>query len=109
MIQSVENRKKNSQCFHLCYEDLCKLRNIFPQPVIRANIEKKYLDFNADKLKLNDWELILQALSSDRSLHLIAIRSNQLNKNSKLSVLFYCHIHTYFIIGYYLQGFFVMD
>lgn len=42
---------------------------------IKAHLHKRMLDFNGDRVKLDEWRPILRALSLDRSLHLIAIRS----------------------------------
>lgn len=68
-------RRKNCHIFQLCYTDLCSTHNIpmiFP---IKAHLHKRILDFNGDRVKLDEWRPILQALSLDRSLHLVAIRS----------------------------------
>ncbi|KAK3915571.1 Centrosomal protein of 78 kDa, partial [Frankliniella fusca] len=59
----------------LCYTELCNVYNtsmIFP---IKAHLHKRILDFNGDRVKLDEWRPILRALSLDRSLHFIAIRS----------------------------------
>ncbi|XP_026294380.1 centrosomal protein of 78 kDa [Frankliniella occidentalis] len=79
----MKYRKKNCHVFQLCYTDLCNIHNtsmIFP---IKAHLHKRILDFNGDRVKLDEWRPILKALSLDRSLHLIAIRS----KNSCSKVL----------------------
>ncbi|KAJ9580749.1 hypothetical protein L9F63_024075 [Diploptera punctata] len=75
MMKSVKERKENSQRFGLCYEDICKLLNRAPLPCVKAHLKKNILDFNGDRITYDEWGPILNALSLDRSLHFIGVRS----------------------------------
>lgn len=60
--------------FYANYQDMCKKRNVQPLFDIK---EKCILDFFTDRVKLDDWPSIIKALTSDESLHYIAIRSRK--------------------------------
>lgn len=86
MIPSVQERKKNLHSFMSSYPNLCRLQNTIPNPCIKINNSNNCLDFIADRLKLDDWKPVLEAISNDRSLHFISIRSR--HSNSKGESLF---------------------
>ncbi|XP_067008771.1 centrosomal protein of 78 kDa isoform X1 [Anabrus simplex] len=75
MIPSTKERKKNAGFFRLCYDGLCRRQNLMPLSGVKAHLTKNTLDFNGDRVKLEEWGPILLALGLDRSLHFIAIRS----------------------------------
>lgn len=81
------NGKKNNhrnRSFHLHYLELCRSKNFSPIPEVKAlnnnsHIHQNHghgntLDFFGDKLKYNDWILLIDALYYDQMLETIAIR-----------------------------------
>lgn len=64
----------NGQSFSSCYIELCKKRRLRPLPVICVTLPHS-LDFTTDRVKMDDWNPILNALSLDNTLKSIAIRS----------------------------------
>ncbi|KAG8283288.1 Centrosomal protein of 78 kDa [Homalodisca vitripennis] len=83
MIPSVQERKKNVHNFMNSYPYLCRLQNLVPNPSIKIDCSNFVLDFFGDRLKLDDWKPVLEAISNDRSLHFISIRS----KHTKVKVI----------------------
>ena len=57
------------------YERLCVLQNTCPLPSITANLKNEVIDFNADRLRLNEWEPLLGAICVNDSLKYVAVRS----------------------------------
>lgn len=68
-------RKQNRSQFAKYYTDLCHLQHSHPLTAIKQNLDKGILDFNCDRIKFDEWWSIINALSCDKTLHLIAIRS----------------------------------
>lgn len=76
------NHRTRSFYFH--YLELCRAKNFSPIPEVKAlnNNSHSYpnnghgntLDFFGDKLKYNDWILLIEALHYDQMLETIAIR-----------------------------------
>uniref|UniRef100_A0A1B6GKY4 Centrosomal protein of 78 kDa n=1 Tax=Cuerna arida TaxID=1464854 RepID=A0A1B6GKY4_9HEMI len=83
MIPSVQERKKNVHNFMNSYPYLCRLQNLVPNPSIKIDSSIFVLDFFGDRLKVEDWKPVLEAISNDRSLHFISIRS----KHTKVKVI----------------------
>lgn len=80
MLQISQNKGKP---FHLRYLELCKNRNTNPLPEIKTrNKEFGTLDFFGDRVRVDDWLLIFNALYYDTSLHFVAIK---LRKNATSS------------------------
>lgn len=75
MIPSVQERKKNVNYFMNSYPNICRLHNTIPNPNIKINNSNNCLDFVGDRLKLDDWKPVLEAIGNDKGLHLISIRS----------------------------------
>ncbi|PNF34212.1 hypothetical protein B7P43_G17515 [Cryptotermes secundus] len=75
MLPSVKERKKNANKFHLCYEEVCKVQNVMPLPAVMAHRKKSVLCLSGDRLAYREWGPILHALSQDRSLQFIGVRS----------------------------------
>lgn len=74
--------------FHLRYLELCKSKNVSPLPEVKAkNKDFNTLDFFADRVKLEDWTSIFNALYYDTSLHYVAVklRKNNSNGNTKMN------------------------
>ncbi|XP_076244629.1 uncharacterized protein LOC143185480 [Calliopsis andreniformis] len=63
-----------SRNFANCYMELCKQQRLRPLPVICVTLPHS-LDFATDRVKMDDWGPILNALTFDSSLKSISIRS----------------------------------
>ncbi|GLH02113.1 Protein Cep78 homolog, partial [Gryllus bimaculatus] len=74
MLPTRSERRRNAPFFHQCYADLCKLRNIAPNAGVKARAGKNMLDVCGDRLKMDEWAPIIEALRHDRNLHFIAFR-----------------------------------
>ncbi|XP_044752715.1 centrosomal protein of 78 kDa [Coccinella septempunctata] len=74
------NTKPNN-VFYIWYTELCRRLNSNSAAIIRPINPKcnTVLDFVADRLKLEDWSPLLNALRHDTSLHVINIRSRMSN------------------------------
>ncbi|XP_018329210.1 uncharacterized protein LOC108739694 [Agrilus planipennis] len=68
---------KPSTVFFVWYPELCRRKNINPLINVKAPKVKNgtVLDFVGDRLKIDEWKPILNALYLDQSLHVIVIRS----------------------------------
>ena len=75
VIESVRQRQKNSTDFATFYGDLCALQSSCPLSCVTANLQDYYIDCNADRIRLNDWIPILNALKINKNLKSIAFRS----------------------------------
>ncbi|XP_043257710.1 centrosomal protein of 78 kDa [Colletes gigas] len=64
----------NGRNFANCYMELCKQQRLRPLPVICVALPHN-LDFTTDRVKMDDWNPILNSLSLDRSLKSISVRS----------------------------------
>ncbi|XP_066592651.1 leucine-rich repeat-containing protein 45-like [Prorops nasuta] len=60
--------------FATIYMELCKQQRLRPLPIICITLPHS-LDFTTDRVKMDDWGPILNALSLDRNLKSIGIRS----------------------------------
>lgn len=68
-------RKQNRSQFAKYYSDLCHIQHSHPLNAIKQNLDKGILDFYCDRIKFEEWWSIINALSCDKTLHFIAIRS----------------------------------
>lgn len=104
MIPSVQERKKNVHVFMNFYPYLCRLQNTIPNPNIKVDNSNKSLDFVGDRLKFDDWKPVLEAISNDRTLHFISVRSRHLNAKGKFSSVYYyrcfyyCFQHSLYLL-----------
>ena len=57
------------------YERLCQLNNACPLPLITANLKDSFIDVNADRIRLNEWDPIFGAIKVNESLKYLALRS----------------------------------
>ncbi|XP_011290207.2 protein Cep78 homolog [Musca domestica] len=76
-VSSCTSSKKLTRCrsFHFRYLELCRAKNLTPLTDIKAkNNCTSSLDFYGDKLDVNDWLLIVEALYYDQVLQTLAIR-----------------------------------
>ncbi|XP_030765096.1 centrosomal protein of 78 kDa [Sitophilus oryzae] len=71
------NNPKPVSVFYVWYAELCRRLNINPSTCVKPAKPKcqTVLDFVADRLKVEDWNPVLNALRQDTSLHVIAVRS----------------------------------
>lgn len=67
-------RKLRKNNFHECYEDTCKLLNVFPLTSVLVHKTKKSLDFFCDNLKFEEWRPVFTALGNCKDLHFISFR-----------------------------------
>lgn len=74
---SVVDSPKPSNVFYVWYTELCRRINTNPLSIVRPPKPKNeaVLDFVSDRIKVEEWTPILNALRLDTSLHVIAIRS----------------------------------
>lgn len=73
----MSTTKKLNRCrsFHFRYLELCRAKNLTPLTEIRSkNNATSVLDFFGDKLNVNDWLLIVEALYYDQVLQTLAVR-----------------------------------
>ncbi|XP_065361879.1 protein Cep78 homolog [Calliphora vicina] len=75
-VTSTSTKKLNRcRSFHFRYLELCRAKNLTPLTEIRSkNNATSVLDFFGDKLNVNDWLLIVEALYYDQVLQTLAIR-----------------------------------
>lgn len=71
--EHCDSSKQSS--FYVTYTTLCREKNV---PAILELIKNKYkLDFVADRIKSDQWEMICKSLDQDNTLELLAIRSRK--------------------------------
>lgn len=76
MVQdSAQIRRRGAQDFMSYYEFACARQESVPQPAVTMNLDKGILDFNGDRVKLEDWQPIFNSISINKHLHHIAISS----------------------------------
>ncbi|XP_013116352.2 protein Cep78 homolog [Stomoxys calcitrans] len=76
-VTGVNSTKKLIRCrsFHFRYLELCRAKNLSPLPDIKSkNNCTTILDIFGDKLCVNDWLLVVEALFNDQVLQTLAIR-----------------------------------
>ncbi|CAG9768649.1 unnamed protein product [Ceutorhynchus assimilis] len=81
-LSTITTKEKDPTAVHVFfvwYNELCRRLTI--RPTIKPVKSKcqTVLDFVAEKLKLEEWNLVINALRLDTSLHVIAIRSRMGN------------------------------
>lgn len=75
MIETVRQRQRNATDFGFFYENLCALQNSCPLGTVTANLDEQTIDCNADRIRLNDWTPIWNALKINKGLKCVAFRS----------------------------------
>ncbi|TNN10311.1 Centrosomal protein of 78 kDa isoform 1 [Schistosoma japonicum] len=75
MIPTVKERQAGSYDFKNYYENLCALRNCTPISSITGYVGHGVLDINADRIRIQEWDPILDAVKINKNLNFIAIRS----------------------------------
>lgn len=73
--------QKPVNIFYVWYTELCRRLNSAPAPVVKPAKPKcqTVLNFVADRLKVEEWSPVINALRHDTSLHVIAIKSRLSN------------------------------
>lgn len=74
---AVKSTPKPVSVFYVWYTELCRRLNIQPAPAVKPAKPKcqTILDFVADRLKIEEWTPVLNALRQDTSLHVLAVRT----------------------------------
>ncbi|RUS82868.1 hypothetical protein EGW08_009390, partial [Elysia chlorotica] len=75
MMESVQARQRGAFEFESHYENLCALQDSAPLPAVTAHLSQALLDLNGDRVRLNDWQPIINTLRINKSLQLVALRS----------------------------------
>ncbi|XP_053480409.1 centrosomal protein of 78 kDa isoform X1 [Ictalurus furcatus] len=75
MQGSAQIRRRVAQDFEDCYESLCATRGSAPVAALRLGLNRGVLDFNGDTISFPDWAPILSALSINKQLHHVGVRS----------------------------------
>lgn len=77
MVETQSQKKitNKTKSFHFRYLELCRSKNYAALSDVKAkNNNTTILEFFGDKLKIEDWLLIIDALYNDVALHSMAIR-----------------------------------
>nr|XP_023026291.1 centrosomal protein of 78 kDa [Leptinotarsa decemlineata] len=74
---TVRANSKPMNVFYVWYTELCRRMNCNPAPAVKPAKPKcqTVLEFVADRLKVEEWNPIVNALRNDTSLHVISIKS----------------------------------
>ncbi|KAM6303768.1 LOW QUALITY PROTEIN: centrosomal protein of 78 kDa [Podargus strigoides] len=75
MIESVKLRRRCMVDFYSCYEHLCALQGSVPLKAVMANLSQGALDLIVDRIRAADWAPLLSAISHNKTLASIGIRS----------------------------------
>ncbi|KAM3940377.1 centrosomal protein of 78 kDa [Leptodactylus fuscus] len=75
MIDSVRIRRQGAMDFRSHYDYLCVLQDSVPLQIVKTDLQRGVLSFNADRVKLSDWPPILNTLKINKSLTSVAIKS----------------------------------
>ncbi|KAH8293986.1 hypothetical protein KR054_007209 [Drosophila jambulina] len=75
-LPPVVKKSSKSRSFHFRYMELCRAKNLAPVPEIRSksNATTNYLELCGDKLAVNDWLLLTEALHHDLVLQQLVVR-----------------------------------
>ncbi|BFF92830.1 protein Cep78 homolog [Drosophila madeirensis] len=78
MMPLLVKKSSRSRCFHLRYMELCRAKNLTPSPEIRKKSnDKTKLELFADKLAVNDWMMVIEALQHDIVLQSLVLRTRR--------------------------------
>ncbi|NXM75948.1 CEP78 protein, partial [Serilophus lunatus] len=75
MIESVKLRRQCMLDFYSHYEHLCELQGSVPLKAVKANVTHDAVDLIVDHIKATDWAPLLNAISHNKTLASIGIRS----------------------------------
>ncbi|KAL2092595.1 hypothetical protein ACEWY4_012393 [Coilia grayii] len=79
MLDSAQSRKRGALDFETFYADSCAAQGSCPVAAVKVHLSRGMLDFNGDHLHLTDWTPIFNALSINKQLHHVAIKSIHLS------------------------------
>ncbi|KAG5281210.1 hypothetical protein AALO_G00068650 [Alosa alosa] len=79
MLESAQNRRRGALDFESYYDDSCAVQGSCPVAAVKVHLSQGMLDFNGDHVHLTDWTPILNALSINKQLHHVAIKSTHLS------------------------------
>ncbi|XP_063050936.1 centrosomal protein of 78 kDa [Engraulis encrasicolus] len=79
MLDNIHARKQGALDFASFYDYSCAAQGSCPATAVKVHLGKGMLDFNGDHLQLSDWTPILNALSINKHLHHVAIKSTHLS------------------------------
>lgn len=75
MLESAHIRRRGAQDFEGYYDHICASQGPAPVRAVKNGLSRGMLDFNADHISLADWGPILSALSINKHLQHVSIRS----------------------------------
>ncbi|XP_055872685.1 centrosomal protein of 78 kDa-like isoform X2 [Biomphalaria glabrata] len=75
MIESVQARQRGAFNFADHYDNLCALQDSVPLPSVKAHLGQGVVDINGDRVRLTDWQPIINTIKINKSLQFIAVRS----------------------------------
>uniref|UniRef100_A0A2C9JQQ9 Centrosomal protein of 78 kDa n=1 Tax=Biomphalaria glabrata TaxID=6526 RepID=A0A2C9JQQ9_BIOGL len=75
MIESVQARQRGAFNFADHYDNLCALQDSVPLPSVKAHLAQGVVDINGDRVRLTDWQPIINTIKINKSLQFIAVRS----------------------------------
>ncbi|KAI7797523.1 centrosomal protein of 78 kDa [Triplophysa rosa] len=75
MLDSAHIRRRGAQDFEGYYDHICASQGSAPCRVVNTDLSRGMLDFHADHISLADWAPILSALSINKHLQHVSIRS----------------------------------
>ncbi|XP_062399573.1 centrosomal protein of 78 kDa isoform X2 [Sardina pilchardus] len=79
MVESAQSRRRGALDFESYYADSCAVQGSCPVAAVKVHLSQGMLDFNGDHVHLTDWTPILNALSINKQLHHVAIKSTHLS------------------------------
>uniref|UniRef100_A0A4W4DQQ7 Uncharacterized protein n=1 Tax=Electrophorus electricus TaxID=8005 RepID=A0A4W4DQQ7_ELEEL len=75
MPSSAQIRQRGAQDFGGFYDYACAAQGSAPVPAVKASLLRGALDFTGDAVSLPDWTPILSALTINKHLQNVSIRS----------------------------------
>ncbi|XP_056629185.1 centrosomal protein of 78 kDa [Triplophysa dalaica] len=75
MLDLAHIRRRGAQDFEGYYDHICASQGSAPCRVVKTGLSRGMLDFHADHISLADWAPILSALSINKDLQHVSIRS----------------------------------
>lgn len=91
MLDSAHIRRRGAHDFEGYYDHICASQGSAPCRVVKTGLSRGILDFHADHISLADWAPILSALSINKDLQHVSIRSCHLTNLVAQSLLTETH------------------
>ncbi|XP_022221216.2 protein Cep78 homolog [Drosophila obscura] len=84
-LPTLVRTSSTSRCFHFRYMELCRAKNLAPLPEIRnKSKENTLLELFADKLTVNDWMMVIEALQHDIVLQSMVLHMRRSYPNNTI-------------------------